>query len=115
MAQVNPNDVATAGALALQGAIASLDALKQQPDADLRQIDDRIDALQAQQAALRNQALRTIEDSDATRQAITAMHNAAASLNTEAAIMRATAADLTAVAKVVAAAASLVATFAAFV
>ncbi len=114
MAQVNPNDVAAAGIQALHGVIAELDGLKLRPDADLGQIDARIDALQAQQAALRDQVLRTIEVAAVNRQAIAAMNAAAASLETEAATMCATAADLTSVAKVVTAATSLVAALAPF-
>jgi hypothetical protein len=114
MAQVDPNDAATAGVQALQGAIAELDALKRQPDVDLGEIDARIDALQEQQATLRDQALRIIEDSDANREAIAAMNMAASNLRTEAATMNATAADLTKVAQVVTAAMSLIATLARF-
>jgi len=115
MAQVNPNDVATTCVLALQGAIAKLDALKQQPDADVGQIDAQIDALQTAQAALRDQALRAIEESEANKQAIAAMNSAAANLRTEAAAMQATAADLTSAAEVVTAATSLVAALAHFI
>jgi hypothetical protein len=112
MTQVNPNDVATAGVQALQAAIAELDTLKQQPDADAGPIDARIEALQIAQAALRDQALSTIEESGANKQAIAAMNAAAANLKTEAAVMKATAADLASVAKVVTAATSLVAALA---
>lgn len=115
MPQVNPNDIAAAGVEALQCAIARLDGLKHQADADIGQIDDQIDALQAQQAALRDQVLRTIEDFAANQQAIAAMNAAAITLKTEAAIMQATAADLAGVAKVVAAAVSLIATLAPFI
>jgi hypothetical protein len=115
MAQVNPNDVASAGVQALQGAIATLDALKLQPDPDIPGIDAQINALQAQQAGLRNQVLRSIEDSAANKQAIAAMNAAAASLKTAAATMQVTAANLANVAKVVTAAASLVAALAPFV
>lgn len=112
--QVNPNDVAAAGVQALQSAITILDALKRRPNADPEPIDGQIDALQAQQAALRSQVLRAIDDFAANKQAITAMNAAAAALDTEAAIMQATAADLTDVAKVVAAATLLAATLAPF-
>jgi hypothetical protein len=115
VSQVDPNDVATAGVQALQGAIAKLDALKQQPDADLAKIDGQIDALQTQQTVLRDQALRTIEDSAANQQAITAMNAAAANLKIEAAIMKVTAADLAGVAKVVTAAMSLIGMLAPFI
>lgn len=115
MAQMDPNEVATAGVQTLQVAIAKLDALKRQPDADAGQIDARIDALQTAQAALRDQALRTIEESDASKQAIAAMNAAAASLKVEAAAMKALAADLASVAKIVTAATSLVAALAYFV
>jgi len=115
MAQLNPNDVATASVQALQDVIAKLDALKQQPDADIGQIDARIDVLQTAQAALCDQALRTIEESEANQQAIAAMNSAATNLKIEAAAMHATAADLANVAKVVTAATSLVATLAHFV
>jgi hypothetical protein len=115
MVLVNPNDVAAAGDRALQDAIDRLDALKQQSPGDAARIDAQIDALQSQQAALRDQALCAIEDSDSNRQAIAAMNAAAASLNAEAANMRATAAALTSATKVVAAAASLVAALARFV
>lgn len=112
MAAVNPNDVATAGVQALQGAIAKLDALKQQPDADAGQIDARIDDLQTAQAALRDQALRTIEESDANKQAIAALNAAVANLKTEAAAIEVTAGDLVSVMNVVTAATSLVAALA---
>jgi hypothetical protein len=112
--QVNPNDVATAAIQVLLGAIARLDALKRQPQADVVQLDTQIDALQAQQAALRDQALRQIEDSPAGQQAIAAMSAAAATLAAEATTLKATATDLTGVAQLVTAATSLVAAFAPF-
>jgi hypothetical protein len=71
--------------------------------------------LQARQATLRDQVLRTIEASPDNRQAIAAMTTTAASLKAEAAAMQATAADLTSVAKVVTAATALVAALAPFI
>ena len=115
MAQVNPNDVATASVQALQDAITKLAVLKQQSNADAGQIDAQIDSLQVAQAALRDQALRAIEESEATKQAIAAMNSAAANLKIEAAAMQATAADLTSVAEIVTAATSLAAALAHFV
>lgn len=114
MALVNPNDVAAAGCRVLQGAIDKLDALKQLDGCDTAQINALIDASQSHQAALRDQTLQAIEDSDENRQAIMAMNAATASLNAEAANMRATAADLANIAKVVATAGSLVAALAQF-
>jgi peptidoglycan hydrolase CwlO-like protein len=114
MALVNPNDVAANGIRVLQAAIDRLDGLKQQATADVTQIDTQIDALQSQQAALRDQALGTIEDSDSNQQAITAMNAATAALNAESANMRVTAAGLTGVSKLVTAAASLVTALARF-
>ena len=115
VSQVNPNDVASAGVQALQGAITKLDALKLQRGADIGRIDAQIDTLQVQQAALRDQVLHTTEESGASQQAVAAMNAAAIALKTEAAVMQATAADLAIVAKVVAAAASLAAALAPFI
>jgi hypothetical protein len=114
VAYVNPNAAVAGAVQALQGAIARLDALKQQPDADFAGIDAGINELQAQQTALRDQTLRSIEASKANRQAIVAVMAATAGLKTETASMQATAADLTNVAKVVTAATSLVAALAPF-
>lgn len=115
MAQVNPNDVATAAVQTLQDSIARLDALKQQPGADFAGLDAQIDALQARQVAIRDLALRTAVDSGADRQAIAAMNAAAAALRTEAATMKATATYLAGVANVLRAATALVAALAPFV
>jgi predicted nucleic acid-binding Zn-ribbon protein len=115
MAQVNPNDVATAAIQDLQGAIDTLSRLKQQPAADIAAIDARIGDLQDRQDDLRTQALRTIEDSDANRAAIAAMNAAAGKLKTEAAAMTATAAALASVAQVVTAATSLISALTVFV
>jgi septal ring factor EnvC (AmiA/AmiB activator) len=113
--QVNPNDVATAAALVVQGAIDKLSALEGQPGANIPQIDAQINALSSKQADLRNQVLRTIEDNPTNQAAIAAMNAAAASLKTEAANITNVATAVTSAAKVVTAAASLITTLAPFV
>jgi septal ring factor EnvC (AmiA/AmiB activator) len=114
MAEVNPNDVAKKGITDIQGAIDRLTAQQQQPGADIPGIDAQINALQQNQQDLRNQALRTIEDSDANKQAIAAMNAAAAGLTTEASKIKDLATALTGVAKVATAAASLITSLAPF-
>jgi len=114
MTQVNPNDAAASGCQDVQSAIARLDALKSQPGADIVAIDRAIDDLQAQDAALANQQLQAMIDSQQFGAALAAMNAAAATLQSEAANMQVTATDLTAAAKVVSAAASLVTALAPF-
>jgi hypothetical protein len=114
MPNVDPNQVASAGIQVLQGAIDKLNALKLQRGAGIPQLDAQIEALQDKQDDLRNLALRTIEDSDANRQAIAAMNTAAANLNAEAANIKDAAVALLTGAKIVAAAASLVTALAPF-
>jgi hypothetical protein len=115
MAIVDPNNVASAGIRTLQGAIDKLNGLKLQPGADIVGIDAQIQALQDKQDDLRDQALRTIEDSDANKQAIAAMTKAAASLSAEAANIKDVATALGVAQKVVAAAGSLIAALAPFI
>ncbi len=115
MPDVDPNKVASAGIEVLQGAIDKLNALKGQPGADIVGIDAQIEALQDKQDDLRNQALRTIEDSDANKQAIAAMNAAAANLNAEAANIKDVATALTTAAKIVSAATALVTALAPFI
>ncbi|HVC63297.1 MAG TPA: hypothetical protein VND19_23405 [Acetobacteraceae bacterium] len=114
MAQVNPNDVATAAIQVLQAAIDRLSALKLKHGADIAGIDAQIGKLQDKQDDFRVQALRTIEDSDANKQAIAAMNDAAANLKTEAATIKDAATLLTGVAQVLSAAAALLAALAPF-
>ncbi|HUN44193.1 MAG TPA: hypothetical protein VMU81_28210 [Acetobacteraceae bacterium] len=108
MTQVNPNDAASSGSQEIQGAIAKLDALKKIPGANFAAIDEKINDLQAQDAALTNLALQTMVDAPKFGQEVAAMSAAAAALKAEAANMQIAAKDVTAVAKVVSAAASLV-------
>jgi len=115
MPDLDPNTVASAGIDTLQGAIDKLNALKTQPSADIVALDAQIEALLYKQDDLRDQALRTIEDSDANKQAITAMNAAVARLNTEAAKITDLATALAAAAKVVTAATSLVTALAPFI
>ncbi len=114
MADVDPNQVASAGIDALQGAIDKLNALKMQPGADIVAFDAQIEALQDKQDDLRNQALRMIEDSGANKQAIAAMNAAAANLKTEARNIKDVATALGAAAKILTATASLVTALAPF-
>lgn len=114
MPDVDPNKVTSAGIDALQGAIDKLYALKLQPGGDIVAIDAQIEALEDKQDDLRNQTLRTIEDSNANQAAIAAMNAAAASLNTEAANIKDVATALGAAAKVLTAATSLVIALAPF-
>jgi hypothetical protein len=114
LAQVDPNLVASAGINDLQVAIDALNALELRPGADIPGIDAQIELLIAKQAALRNQALRQIEDSIANQQAIAAMNKAAAALKTEAGNIGDVATALTDAGKVVSAAASLISTLAQF-
>jgi hypothetical protein len=114
MTQVDPNVVAAAAIQNLQDAITRLDAQKQQQNADIPGIDTQINALEAQQADLQNQALRTIEDSAANQQAIAAMNAAAASLKNEASNITDLATALASAAKVATAVASLAAALAPF-
>jgi chromosome segregation ATPase len=114
MADVDPNIVADAGVQDLQGAINKLSALKTGPKADIPAIDRRIEALQQKQADLRSQALRTVEDSDANKQAIAVLNQAAAALKSEAADIKDLATALSTAAKVVSAAAALASALAPF-
>lgn len=115
MAIVDPNQVASAGVTSLQGTIDKLNSLKLALGADIVGIDAQIEALQGKQDDLRNQALRTIEDSDANKQAIAAMNKAAASLSAEAANIKDVATALGVAQKVVAAAGSLIAALVPFI
>ena len=111
MPDVGANDIATAAIQILQDSIDQLSALKLEPGVDIPGIDARIGALEDRQDDLRIQALRTIEASDANKQAIAAVNAAAALLKSEAANMKVTATDLADAAAVMTAAASLVAAF----
>ena|SRR5258707_10215310 len=114
MAEVNPNDVCAAGIEDIQRAIDKLSALTLQPGADIPGIDAHIDALQDSQADLRNQALRAIEDSAASKLAIAALNAAAAALTAEASKIKDVGTALAGAAKVVSAAGSLVTALAPF-
>lgn len=115
MNRINPNDVASAGSQDIQSAIANLDALRTVPGADIVAVDQKIDDLQAQDAALANLQLQAMIDTQQFNREVEAMNAAAGTLKTEAANMTVAVNDLTAVAKVVNAAASLVAALAAFI
>ena len=115
MTQVNPNDVASSGSQDIQTAIAKLAALKTRPGALIVAIDQKINDLQAQDAALTNLQLQTMVDSQKFGQEVATMNAAAGALKTEAATMQVAVNDLTAVAKVVNTAASLVTALAPFV
>src|SRR5260221_3740425 len=115
MADVDANGVAKKGIQDLQGAIDRLNAAKIQPGADIPGIVQQIEALQRQQAALRDLALGTIQDTKANKQAIAAISAAAASLTTEAGKIKNVATALSGAAKIVTAVASLVTALTPFV
>lgn len=114
MAQIDPNEVASAGIQDLQKAINTLAAMIPLKNANIPGINAKIDALQAQQADLRNQALRTIEDLDENKRAIARMNAAAALLRHEAGNITSVANALTDAAKVVNTAVALMAALARF-
>jgi hypothetical protein len=115
MNRISPNDVASAGSQDLQNAIAKLDALKAAPGADIVAIDQKIDDLQAQNAALANLQLQATIDTQQFNREVAGMNAAANTLKTEAANISVAVNDLTAVAKVVNAAASLLAALTPFI
>lgn len=91
MPDVNANDVATTAIQILQDSLDQLSAVKVKPGADIPGIDVRIGALEDRQDDLRIQALRTIQASDANKQAIAAVNAAAALSKSEAANVKVTA------------------------
>lgn len=114
MADVNPNQTATAAIQILQVSIQTLNSLLTQPDADIDSINAKIRALVAEQTDLRCLALTTLEDSPENQAAIAALNTASANLTSEAQNIKDIATAINAAAKVISAASSLISAFAPF-